>query len=495
MYLQLISLLTAFLPDPKTDILRRLDTFDDMENVIAQDCVDSRLRAGKCIPLAKCPVMVEEFYDEARKNSYGVDFQTFISNSLCGFDGVNFLICCSIRPFYSITMTKPSVQLPAPTTTKPYQQIYESTPFLFAPLGTNAPAPTASKNIMPPVIYPISNKDIITPATTTHISPMVFTTSTPPTMNTTPDMGVVIFQPTVMPPSGGNVVIQPIPNQTPTQGTLISQTVPQPIIISTTTSPSTCGVSRATINRVVGGYETRRGNYPWMAALGYRNEYDPNTIKYLCGGSLISSRYVITSAHCVNNYLMLVRLGAHDLSNPAESEARNYQIKRSIVHENFDLKSITNDLALLELSESVRMTNYISTICLPEDPKFLQQDFVGMNPFVAGWGATKHQAPTSNVLRDVQVPIINRQVCEQSYRTVFNFVKFSEMLICAGNSNVDACQGDSGGPLMMPQMVGNSFQYYLLGVVSFGYECARTGFPGVYTRVAAYMPWIKSNMI
>lgn len=73
--------------------------------------------------------------------------------------------------------------------------------------------------------------------------------------------------------------------------------------------------------------------------------------------------------------------------------------------------------------------DFIGTICLPEDPKFLQQEFVGMHPFVAGWGATKHQAPTSNVLRDVQVPIINRQVCEQSYRTVFNFVKFSDKVI------------------------------------------------------------------
>ena len=65
-------------------------------------------------------------------------------------------------------------------------------------------------------------------------------------------------------------------------------------------------------------------------------------------------------------------------------------------------------------------------ICLPDDSKFLTQEFIGMNPFVAGWGAVKHQGPTSNVLREVQVPIISRQVCEQSYRTVFNFVKFSD---------------------------------------------------------------------
>lgn len=51
---------------------------------------------------------------------------------------------------------------------------------------------------------------------------------------------------------------------------------------------------------------------------------------------------------------------------------------------------------------------------------------MGMNPFVAGFGATKHQGATSNVLRDAQVPIVSRQSCEQSYKSVFQFVQFSD---------------------------------------------------------------------
>lgn len=49
-----------------------------------------------------------------------------------------------------------------------------------------------------------------------------------------------------------------------------------------------------------------------------------------------------------------------------------------------------------------------------------------MNPFVAGFGGTKHQGVTSNVLRDAQVPIVSRQSCEQSYKSVFKFVQFSD---------------------------------------------------------------------
>jgi len=97
-------------------------------------------------------------------------------------------------------------------------------------------------------------------------------------------------------------------------------------------------------------FKSSPGAYPWIAALGYFEESNRNALKFLCGGSLIQSNYVVTSAHCINSMLTLVRLGAHDLSRPAEPGAMDFRIRRTVVHERFDLNSISNDIALIELN-------------------------------------------------------------------------------------------------------------------------------------------------
>jgi len=62
----------------------------------------------------------------------------------------------------------------------------------------------------------------------------------------------------------------------------------------------------------------------------------------------------------------------------------------------------------------------------------------------------------------------------------------------------DTCQGDSGGPLIRWVKVKQGRQVkrkaFLIGVVSRGKGCANFNSPGVYTRIAYWLPWLRQHM-
>ena len=62
---------------------------------------------------------------------------------------------------------------------------------------------------------------------------------------------------------------------------------------------------------------------------------------------------------------------------------------------------------------------------------------------------------------------------------------------CAGNMNggQDSCQGDSGGPVICIDHLNQPIMY---GVVSWGYGCAASGYPGIYGKVSAVVDWIEN---
>ena len=58
------------------------------------------------------------------------------------------------------------------------------------------------------------------------------------------------------------------------------------------------------------------------------------------------------------------------------------------------------------------------------------------------------------------------------------------------NGGKDTCQGDSGGPLYVQDEINGVTKYVLAGIVSYGVECAKPNYPGIYTRVSYYLDWI-----
>ena len=57
-----------------------------------------------------------------------------------------------------------------------------------------------------------------------------------------------------------------------------------------------CGEPSVPKSNLVGAEDTKPGEIPYMALLGYEISGD---IYYLCGGSIINKWYVLTAAHCL----------------------------------------------------------------------------------------------------------------------------------------------------------------------------------------------------
>ncbi|XP_011296144.1 serine protease filzig [Musca domestica] len=251
-----------------------------------------------------------------------------------------------------------------------------------------------------------------------------------------------------------------------------------------------CGVRpHIKSGRIVGGKGATFGAYPWQVLVRESTWLGLFT-KNKCGGVLITNRYVITAAHCQPGFLasLVAVMGEFDISGDLESKrAVTKNVKRVIVHRQYDPATFENDIALLELESPVQFDTHIVPICMPPD----NADFTGRMATVTGWGRLKYGGGVPSVLQEVQVPVIENSVCQEMFNTGGHNKKILNSFLCAGYATglKDSCEGDSGGPLVLQRPDG---RYELAGTVSHGIKCAAPYLPGVYMRTTFYKPWLRS---
>nr|XP_051708502.1 serine protease 44 isoform X2 [Oryctolagus cuniculus] len=245
-------------------------------------------------------------------------------------------------------------------------------------------------------------------------------------------------------------------------------------------SQSACG--NRTV-KVVGGVPAPERKWPWQVSLEADN-------RHVCGGSLISSQWVLTAAHCIfgeRDYR--VKLGTPKVFS-SDPNAVVVPVKDIVIHQEYDIISLTHDIALAVLAYSVNFSSYIQPVCLAEK---LMEVKAGTRCWVTGWGRTIgiRSSPKPDDLQELEQDIILYDDCDKRFKKALGrfrvFVR--KGMICGYlHEGKSPCWGDSGGPLVCEF----NETWIQVGIVSWGADCGATPVPAVYTQVSEYRDWVDT---
>ncbi|XP_035452335.2 uncharacterized protein LOC118277575 [Spodoptera frugiperda] len=242
--------------------------------------------------------------------------------------------------------------------------------------------------------------------------------------------------------------------------------------------------------RIFQGHREKITRFPFVASVQFFN-------KFQCGGSIIKSDLVITSASC----LQLAWNNRFFRENPAflsvqvgcelyEGGDENISIQEVYFHPDYDPKNLRNNLAIMRLRRVLRFgkrVKKVKKINFDREASPLPHNTDGIT--IIGWGAKS----TTNVIGSVWSNRLSYAVldfyplkeCQDVYSK--DFVTYKNF--CAGffSKGGGACNRDVGGPGVAHGV--------LVGVVSFGSpNCGAPDSPTVFTKLGYYKKWIEEIM-
>ncbi|XP_033123490.1 complement factor B-like [Anneissia japonica] len=278
--------------------------------------------------------------------------------------------------------------------------------------------------------------------------------------------------------------------------------------------------------RISGGSDAIEGAWPWQVALWERKEdnFDPRGYSaggFFCGGSIISSNWILTAAHCfydnkkiqrIDQGLwhtkVLVGLGYTNLNDYELLHTRTMPITKIIPHPDYSKDyDYDYDIALMQLNTSIDFGNYIRPVCLPNRTKVSDIPVPKDEMVVTGWGETKNRSigerPNDNndALQQAYLDVVRWRTCENDIRqTQLDIGKpgapfLTNNMFCVGNGYPSSCVGDSGGPVVkkIPASNDRDEHWVQFGIVSWGYGCGVVGQHDVMTNVTKLTNWIEQK--
>jgi len=226
---------------------------------------------------------------------------------------------------------------------------------------------------------------------------------------------------------------------------------------------------------------------------------------HLCSGTLLSKEWILTTASCCNGdelsdreggsggiYAMAGGLGLGTWDKIPSEQHVEIDMDKKIIHPRYSSRYFSYDLCMLKTKEPFNVTDAVAPVKLPENDNELGDAmFTGV---VTGWKRRRfaqRNEPTPLMKFSVNIdPTVNchfflpdQAVCGQYFDGGYN--------ACGAYPD-----GDIGGPLIAADPKSPEHNQALIGVVrnTRGCPSLTPDFPEVYTKVSAFLDWIKANM-
>lgn len=280
-----------------------------------------------------------------------------------------------------------------------------------------------------------------------------------------------------------------------------------------------------------------------MSSNGDDFTLDTENNRPFCGATLLSDRYVITSASCVadlNLDQFIVLLNLYSLNAADSRDMIKVRPDKIILHPQYDAKLDLNNLALIRLVRTIefRFDLNVLPLCLDRGMSGNQLDYYPGSLYTLGYGRLTNDSLTNpltvglstltnsrinsntnsntglnslNSLNSFLSPMtssaqpkpfptnLQRTYFRQDFFWCFLFYsnRFMENRICTVDNRLlhltirDVCEKDTGGPLVWFDSTMNAKT--LIGISQSGY-C--TGFlPPAFTKIRSYLDWINQMTI